>query len=381
MLARFLVARGHEVHVFGSLRTSDVSLVPGISFHDVPVPPKRETRLGLPRYVATFASRATRLVGQHRADLDVVHVRGECCLTPDIYHLTGIQWGERRRALATQGRVPVSRRAKNALYPLARPLHPLNALLERRMLRATTLSRIHVDSWFVKDDLVEHYGLDPDRVEVVPTPVDISVFCPGEGRDVVRRELGLPDGEPVLVFLGDNFRRKGLDRAITALSLMHERATLIVVGGGAHVSSAWGEKSIEPFRQLAEELHVADRVRFLGRRGDVPGVLRAADVMTLPTRSDMWAMAVLEAMATGLPTVISDAAGAARAVTDGIDGFVLTEPLDVKLLAARYDELARHPGRRTEMGIQARRRAHDFSVERVYGVVERAMSDVAAGLR
>src|SRR5215203_375057 len=90
-LARFLVGRGHEVHLHGSLADSDPSLVPGASFHDVGIA-RSSARLGKPLSALRFMGRADRQVGPAR--YDAVHVRALSSWHGDIVHVTGLYWDE-----------------------------------------------------------------------------------------------------------------------------------------------------------------------------------------------------------------------------------------------------------------------------------------------
>jgi UDP-glucose:(heptosyl)LPS alpha-1,3-glucosyltransferase len=112
----------------------------------------------------------------------------------------------------------------------------------------------------------------------------------------------------VLLFLGSNYDRKGLGvllEAFPAFLREHPAAKLLVVGSDAD-PSGW--------KRRARELGVEASVLFLGKRADADACYAAADLYVLPTRYDSYAYTVLEALATGIPAIVSDAAGASEVV-------------------------------------------------------------------
>ena len=107
--------------------------------------------------------------------------------------------------------------------------------------------------------------------------------------------------------------------AIRATAASDTGFELVVVGEHA---------SQERFEDLARACGVRDRVHFFGARTDTATFFQASDVFVLPSQADLWGVTVLEAMACGIPPVVSADVGSATAVTEGVDGFVLTEPPD-----------------------------------------------------
>jgi UDP-glucose:(heptosyl)LPS alpha-1,3-glucosyltransferase len=121
--------------------------------------------------------------------------------------------------------------------------------------------------------------------------------------------------------------------------------------------------TIERYRHLARELDVAGRALFLGRRTDVDRLHAAADVFALPSRFDAIANATLEALASGLPVVVSRQDGIAEIVEPAGCGIVVQDPRDAGEVARALTTLG-DPGRREAMGRAARRAAEEISVER-----------------
>ena len=111
-------------------------------------------------------------------------------------------------------------------------------------------------------------------------------------------------------------------------------------------------------RTLAQQAGVADRVRFLGQRADVPEILQASDIFVLNSKSEGMSNALLEALAAGLPCVATDVGGNPELVRDAENGF-LVPPNQPAPLSRSLDILARNPDLRARMGARSRQRAQD----------------------
>ncbi len=177
---------------------------------------------------------------------------------------------------------------------------------ERRAYRHPSLRAVIAVSRRTEAEVVTHYGPLAVPVTVIPNAVDPAVFAP--------RARPASNGPPVLLFIGA-YERKGLDTAIRALARMSVPAELVAIGEGRRAS----------LQRLAQELGVADRVRFGGVREDIASAFSGADAFVFPTRYEPFGMVVAEALASGLPVVTSAAAGAADLIRDGASGFVIDD--------------------------------------------------------
>jgi glycosyltransferase involved in cell wall biosynthesis len=364
-LARYLVSAGHEVSVFSIAAVTNPELVEGAAFLPVPVALSSSGRTGRAIEVASFARNVARMLTPRRSQFDVVHARAPSTSLGDILHLSGVVEGEVRRFFEARGPVGLVRRLGDLALPVARPILTARSVLEQRALRNPSLAHIHVDSHQVEEDLLRAYAVDPGKVSVVSPGVNRDEFRPAEDREAVRRELGLPPGETMVLFCGHDFGRKGLDRAVVAVSRMRERAHLVVVGGG----------EASRFSALAGRLGVGDRLHFAGQRSDAWRYFQAADIFTLPTRVEMWGTTVVEAMASGVPPVVTSVAGSAEVVESGETGFVLPD-FHIDLLAQMLDRLAANPGLRERMGAAARERTKALTWTEHGRRVEEAMLDL-----
>jgi UDP-glucose:(heptosyl)LPS alpha-1,3-glucosyltransferase len=162
-------------------------------------------------------------------------------------------------------------------------------------------------------EIATRYGVPAERLFTLYNGVDVERFHPllRETRGAALRAQLRLDG-PIALFAGSGFERKGLDRAILGLANARAAATLVVAGGG----------DVAPYRALAAQRGVAERVRFLGRRTDMQDLYAAADLFVLPTRYDPFSNACLEAMAAGLPVATTPTNGASELIEPGVSGWL-----------------------------------------------------------
>jgi glycosyltransferase involved in cell wall biosynthesis len=161
----------------------------------------------------------------------------------------------------------------------------------------------------------------PEKLVEMPNGVDTELFAPGAGDPSLRRSLGIPDGALVAAFVATLDRAhhfKRLDVAIAALAeLGDERVHLVVPGGG---------ELLDAFRADADAAGVAERVHFLGAvpHVELPRVLGAADLFLLTTEPpESFGIVLIEAMACGLPTIVTEYPGVRAVVEDGKTGLVV----------------------------------------------------------
>lgn len=211
----------------------------------------------------------------------------------------------------------------------------------------------------VRDYLVTQGGLNPAKVRVVANGVDIAAIDAARPGDEVRLELGLPEGAPVIGLVGrlDHWG-KGHKELFEAMAGLRERhpAHALIVGGG---------RRMDEVRQSAESLGLAGAVHFLGPRQDVPDLLNAMDIFVLPSHSEGVSLALLEAMAAGLPVVASAVGGLPEVVQDGDNG-LLIPPRDAGALAGALERLLTDPALARRLGANARAHVREhYSLNRL----------------
>jgi UDP-glucose:(heptosyl)LPS alpha-1,3-glucosyltransferase len=294
--------------------------------------------------VASFCAGFQRLSRTRNAD----HIFGITQVYPvDLYRVGG---GVYRHWLRTLYPDALSR----FFRMLIRPVHVSNLILERKILSHPRLKKVVVNSRLEKDNLLKHYPIVDDQVEVIYNGVDLERFHPrGQAhRDEVRRDLETDEDAFVVLFPSHNFKRKGLGTLVRALAGLKNKNVLVWVAG---------KDRTEPFEALASRLGVVQQIRFLGRRSDIERLYGAADTMVLPTQYDSFSNVVLEALACDLPVITTRSNGAAEALEAGVNGFVMKRQDDAEELAELIEKV-----KASKRGLagEARKRAEEFSVDK-----------------
>ncbi len=208
-----------------------------------------------------------------------------------------------------------------------------------------------------RDDLVELYAVDPQKIEVVPPGVDTARFSPasGNGQAVLRRAFSLPSG-PLVAALGRLDPRKGYD-------LFLQAAAQLVADGEAFSFALSAGAADDPreaaeygrLKGLVEELALGDRFRWMDvlPQDALADFYRALDVFVMPSRYELFGIVMLEAMACGVPVVATRFGGPAEVIEDGVDG-LLVDPTDLSALGNALRSLLADPERCAKMGMRAR---------------------------
>jgi glycosyltransferase involved in cell wall biosynthesis len=237
-------------------------------------------------------------------------------------------------------------------------LNPTNlwvTLRDRWMLRGGRYRRIVAVSERVRRQLKEYHDVPDERIVTIPNGINLARFAPLDpnSRAEARRSLGVSDEVPLLLFVGNQYRLKGLEFAIRALAEMKTRAVLLVVGSD----------SATPFKRLAEKLGVSDRVIFAGRRSDLPTIYPASDAFVLPTLYETFALVCIEAMASGLPVLASPVGGIEDYVRDGENGFhIKRDPADI---AVKLDRILNDSALQARIREQGLATAQNYAWEKI----------------
>jgi glycosyltransferase involved in cell wall biosynthesis len=230
----------------------------------------------------------------------------------------------------------------------------------------TNVSQVAVDRYVAA-------GAAPERRIIhVPNGVDTLRFCPDDGRrDAMRRTLGIAADQPTVLAVGRFAEAKnhgGMLRAFAHVIEAHPNALLLLAGQGP---------LLDDTRRLAHVLHLDDSVRFLGIRTDIPDLMRASDLFLMSSLWEGLPIVLLEAAASGLPSVATEVGGNATAVLDGISGRIVPPNDDSALAAAVIEVLDMSQEARRSSGDAARELAQStYSLETV---AERWL-DLYAGL-
>lgn len=338
-LVSSLLAAGHAVHVIAAAWETDDTA--GVTFHRVPV----RAPFGWLRAIV-FARNARRLVANERFDLVFSLER---TLRQDVYRAGD---GCHRRWLRQKN---LGKGWPARLATMLNPLHWTYLALERRLFTDPALRGVIANAAFVRDDIVNIYGVAPEKVRIVRNGLESAAFdrsAAPESRAGLAEEFGLGD-ELRLLYVGSGFERKGVPALIRAAARLSVPFRLFVVGKGRAAK----------YRRLAARLGIGDRVVFTGPRKDVNRFYLGCDVFAFPTRYDPFSNATLEAMAAGLPVVTSRFNGVAELIDSGKNGFVVDDPLDTAAIAAALERLA-PPAVRERLGEEAYRTVLPLTMER-----------------
>jgi glycosyltransferase involved in cell wall biosynthesis len=237
---------------------------------------------------------------------------------------------------------------------LARPF------LDRNVVARLSTVMLSVSEWD-RRQLIDRERIPPDRIRVLPNGISEPR---ARGLDV-RAELHVPAGTSLIGAVGRLYPEKGYDdliRAVALLSGAPRPIRCVIVGIGPHE---------QHLRELIDELQVRDQVRLLGRRDDVPDLVRALDVAVLCSRREGSPLAMLEYMAGAAPIIATAVGGVPELIEDGVHG-LLVEPQDPEALAAGIERLLDDPDLAQRLGRAGReRQQREYGLTAVLGRLER----------
>jgi UDP-glucose:(heptosyl)LPS alpha-1,3-glucosyltransferase len=212
----------------------------------------------------------------------------------------------------------------------------------------------------IKKNVQDNYPLPDESFRLAYTAVDSNIAKKGGDNNrqkELRPKFGIAENDLVFLFVGTEFKRKGLDALLkAAASIPRSNIKLVVAGGG-------GGK-LKEYTKLAEKLGLGDDIIFLGLVRDVEELYAISDVYILPTLSDPCPLSPLEAMASGVATIMSCSkyAGTAELIKNG-EALILEDPKDSQEIASALHRLM-DESYREELKEKGRRLAEELTWER-----------------
>ncbi|HTM63117.1 MAG TPA: glycosyltransferase family 4 protein [Gammaproteobacteria bacterium] len=298
-IAKECVRRGHEVHVYTTRWEGNAE--PDLNIHLLPVK-------GMSNHARarSFSDQLRKMI----ADGQFALVLGFNKLPHlDLYYAADVCYQDRIRS------------ERSWLYRLM-PRYRTWKQLEKAVFAAGTNTRIMLISPLQQTAYRTAYGTEAERFIMLPPGISRDRIAPAdaaEKRAEKRKELGIKEGEFMLLMVGSGYETKGVDRAIAGLADLNSdilaRSHLFIAGKG----------SAARYLQQARKLKVDDRVHILGARDDVPALLLAADLLLHPAYHENTGTVLLEALAAGLPVFTTAVCGYAHYVLDAKAGTVLAE--------------------------------------------------------
>ncbi len=304
------LAQRHEVHVF----TQQVgNRLAGVTYHRVAL------RLQRPRWINQWIF-AIATGWATRKGFDVVHSHENLWHgNVQTVHVLPVKYS------LSHGKTAWA--LWRAYLKAASSLRLLTYLwLEKKRFTIQGGRRIVVTSEALRLAMLEAYPAVFGAMEVISPGVVMPEAATGaQDKQQARAELGLPSQGTCVLFVGNDFQKKGLPSLIKALAQLPPDCFVAVVGH---------PRQRESMQQLAQELGVLPRLVFLGALRDMENAYRAADVLVHPTLQDSYAMVVLEAMAHGVPVVVSGLpyCGIAGELTHLAQAWILSDPQDADAL-------------------------------------------------
>jgi glycosyltransferase involved in cell wall biosynthesis len=192
-------------------------------------------------------------------------------------------------------------------------------------------------------------------IQVIPNGADLDSFSPLQRhclRSEIRDRCGFAADDFVVVFSGGDWRRKGLDLLIKTIELLRDQQIRLLVVGD--------DRNGKEIKDLVQRLNLSSLVTFAGFQKEVNRYYAAGDLFVFPTLYEAFSLATIEAAASGLPVVMSDASGAIDLLGDGDCGAIVAR--DPIVIADRIMEYRRDPELLARHGRNARLKAErDFS--------------------
>lgn len=341
------LAPHHDVHVFAQTIHHQW---PGVTYHTVSCPLRK------PRWVNqlwyAFATwRATR------TGFDVVHSHENTWHGQvQTIHVEPVR-------LSLFKGLAGGRRLLRWLKVATSPRLLTYLALEGARMRVGAGRQVVVTSPALGHDVTSAYPRMAGHLAVVTPGVNLPQEKPSTGQ--ARQQLGLPATGRLLLLVANDYARKGLGTLLPALALLPGDVQLAVVGHTAQIPR---------FEAEAAALGLKGRVHFLGPLSDVGPAYCAADVLAHPTLGDTFAMVVLEAMANGLPVVVSgvDWCGISGLLTDGQEAVLLQSPTDAHALAAKLRAVLDDPA----LAEHLRDQGHQFAARHSWAAAAQACEAV-----
>jgi len=354
-LANGLADFGHDVHIFCG--RSEIKENSNITVHKVPY-----FKTPSPLKNLSFSRNSAKLILQESFDI----VNGLAQIFPqDIYRV-----GDPLHINCMQAFSPIPRKR---MIKYLNPRHLALLYIERNIFKNVNYKRIVANSRMSKAQVAHYYNVPEEKITVIHNGVDLNKFNIDEKQDLrrsIRKNLGIKKDETVLLFAGNDFKRKGLQFA------MQCAANLIKKGLKVKLLIA-GRQKAGPYLRLVRKNGYADNIIFLGHVEKIVSVFCASDMFILPTFYDPFSNVCLEAMACGLPVITTRLNGASEIIEDRDTGIVVDSPWHLEdMIAAAASVIENNSSGLKEMSEKAVLAARQNPVEKNIQETEKVYQEV-----
>jgi len=316
-IALEMVSRGHQVRVYCNSWQGDIP----VQFDVLLVPVKGQTSQAKNRFFTEFMQ-------EDLAQRPVDCVMGFNKMPGlDVYFAADSCYAA--KALQKRGRW-------YALTPRYRHFKGY----EEAIFSQRSKTQILLLSQHQQTDFSACYGTDSSRLHMLPPGIDRSRKAPPNAEELrrdFRQEFAIGDDEFLLLQVGSGFITKGVDRSLIAMAALPAeqlaKTYLYIVG----------QDKVKKFKRQAEQLGLANRVRFFEGRDDIPRFLLGADLLIHPARAEAAGMILVEAVIAGLPVLTTDICGYACHVSKANAGVVMASPFEQTVLNRQLAQLITSP--------------------------------------
>lgn len=348
-LAGQLVKKGYEIDVFTRWENSglpqSINYHPGLRvIHIEAGPVEQIPKEELLPYMDEFTAGMLDFIQVERITYDLIHANFfmSGLVAMNLNEKLNIPFVITFHAL---GRVRKMHQKEADRFPEER------IMIEEQLVRKASL--IIAECPQDKEDLINLYLADPDRICMVPCGFNPQEFFPMD-KKLSRTALELDENDKIILQLGRMVPRKGVDNVIRSIPLLDDslkQVKLLIVGGDTEVPDFNANKELKRLEDLATELNVAGQVIFIGsrEREQLKVYYDAADVFVTTPWYEPFGITPLEAMACATPVIGSEVGGIKYSVVDGKTGF-LVPPNAPKVLADRISLLLNNKDLLNNMG-------------------------------
>ncbi len=345
-LGKSLAQRGHQVHFISYKQPARLDFfAENIFYHEVYV--SSYPLFDFPPYESTLTSRLVDVVKFEK--LDILHVHYA------IPHASAAVMA--KQILATEGiHIPIITTLHGTDITLVGKDKALEPVVSYSLNQSDGITSVS-DS--LKKDTYAHFHVHAD-IRVIPNFIDFSRFSK-QPKEHFRKAV-TPFGEKLLVHTS-NFRKvKRVEDVVRVFSEVRKKVNsrLLLVGDGPE------RQNIE---QLCRDLNICENVTFLGKQDAIEEILSICDLFLMPSETESFGLAALEAMACEVPVVSSNAGGIPELNVEGVTGF-LCDVGDVKTMAEKSIYILEDETRLKEFKHQAKQRALDFDIDKIVPMYE-----------
>jgi UDP-glucose:(heptosyl)LPS alpha-1,3-glucosyltransferase len=300
-LSKFLCEQGEDVTII--CRSHEEPSHPNIKFVKL-----KPFSIGKAHRVYQFARAVEKHIAQ--TDYDIVYALGKTW-THDLIRVGG---GTRKHIVALRKNQRPTLRDRISIY------------IEKKALSSENNQFVVSNSHKSSAEIMADYGVDKDKIVTIHNAVDLQRFSQQACQKAVvalKEQLNITDDQPIFLFLGSGYHRKGLEPTLQAFSLIKESARLLIVGNEQHP---------QPYIDLANSLGISDKCHFLGKQPNPEVYFSLASCYVFPTKYEPFGFTAIESLACGCPVITTEDCGAKEVLNDEVSS-VLSSSFSPESLA------------------------------------------------